>query len=334
MNINRIWQSLFLIIFIHCFTIAQNVEKELQRAVSEDKKGNYESAIKIYSKIIKERPDIIELFYLRGFTYMKNADYQNAIEDFTKCRDGNCQHKEFAYLNQAVCYKNLHQFTNALSNLTKVMEIYPSHTDAYVERGLLKIDYLKDPDGGCSDLTYALRLGDSTAGLMYIENCKQNVDSKYSTFPADFPMVNIETVNGNLVNIKDLHDPTQNLLIILWTYWGRPGYEILSDLSNVYDSLFQNTNSKIIVIYSTMENRYGKNYSKDKQKAISFYLEHKFPFESYFDPNGEFPKNICPIVYYINQNNQIVKKSISYAYESWVDIYNTCEKMSKNIPVE
>lgn len=50
-------------------------------------KGEYDSAIEEFSRVIAELPDFAPAYFLRGFAYNDKGEYTRAINDFQKACD-------------------------------------------------------------------------------------------------------------------------------------------------------------------------------------------------------------------------------------------------------
>jgi tetratricopeptide (TPR) repeat protein len=55
-----------------------------RRGVEHNKKGEFDEAIRFYSKAIALKPDSASLYFVRGRAYEQNKQYDNAIRDLGK----------------------------------------------------------------------------------------------------------------------------------------------------------------------------------------------------------------------------------------------------------
>jgi tetratricopeptide (TPR) repeat protein len=76
------------IVFIGLCGTAAAAEKEYSKlykqGVAANKKGDFDEAIRYYSKAISLKPDSAALFYVRGRAYAEKEQLDNAISDFTR----------------------------------------------------------------------------------------------------------------------------------------------------------------------------------------------------------------------------------------------------------
>ena len=98
------------------------------------KKGNYDFAIKDYTKAIELKPEFT-IYYNRGNTYYEKGDYDRAIEDYTKAIELN---PIFAnvYINRGNVYSDIGDYDRAIKDHTKAIELNPNSANAYNNRGV------------------------------------------------------------------------------------------------------------------------------------------------------------------------------------------------------
>lgn len=82
-----------------------------------------------------------ELHKEKGDELYKNANFEGAIEEYTKCIDGlksaNKGQSELAlkaYSNRAACYKQISNFDGIISDSTAVLEVEPENVKALIRR--------------------------------------------------------------------------------------------------------------------------------------------------------------------------------------------------------
>ncbi|MDG2174023.1 MAG: tetratricopeptide repeat protein [Flavobacteriaceae bacterium] len=89
----------------------------------------------------------------------KNRDYSGAIIDYTKAieLDPNCA---VTYFNRGLAKDKLKDYNGAIADYTKTIELDPDYVKAYRNRGLKKED-IGDLNGACSDWKKAASMGDA-----------------------------------------------------------------------------------------------------------------------------------------------------------------------------
>jgi tetratricopeptide (TPR) repeat protein len=111
--------------FGFCFQ-ATAAEKEYQKlykqGVAANKKGDFDEAIRFYSKAISLKPDSAALFYVRGRVYVEKERYDNAISDFTRAITLKPTYAE-AYNHRGVTYIGKGQNSQAVTDFKKACEL-------------------------------------------------------------------------------------------------------------------------------------------------------------------------------------------------------------------
>lgn len=111
--------------FGFCFQ-ATAAEKEYQKlykqGVAANKKGDFDEAIRFYSKAIRLKPDSAALFYVRGRAYTEKDQYDNAISDFTRAITLKPTYAE-AYNHRGVTYIGKGQNSQAVTDFKKACEL-------------------------------------------------------------------------------------------------------------------------------------------------------------------------------------------------------------------
>jgi len=113
-------------------------------------KGNYETAIYLFTAGLQLNPDNPGLYNDRGLCYLKEGDIEKAIEDFSKAIELNPDFAE-AYYNRGLAYFGGRKWlralddeesNNAIADFTKAIELDPEYVDAYYNRGIVYTEYI------------------------------------------------------------------------------------------------------------------------------------------------------------------------------------------------
>jgi tetratricopeptide (TPR) repeat protein len=99
----------------------------------------------------------------RGVEYNKNGEYTKAIDDFTKSLELNSAHKE-AYNNLGVALSNLGRNKEALEAYTNALKIHPTYVNALYNRGNAHAK-LNDAEAALKDYDQVLRLDPGYLGV-------------------------------------------------------------------------------------------------------------------------------------------------------------------------
>ena len=98
-------------------------------------KGQYDQAIKSFTKSLEIDPKYFLAYLNRGDVYYEKGQYDLAITDLTKALE--IDQKNFAaYHNRGVAYYAKGQYGLAIKDLTKALEIDPKNANAFYHRGI------------------------------------------------------------------------------------------------------------------------------------------------------------------------------------------------------
>ena len=99
----------------------------------------------------------VEVYFNRGFSKNELGDYTGAIADYSKAIELNPEYVE-AYFNRGFAKNGLGDYTGAIADYSKAIEFNPGNAMAYNNRGFAKIK-LGEKYNGCLDLSKAGELG-------------------------------------------------------------------------------------------------------------------------------------------------------------------------------
>jgi len=106
----------------------------IQEGWEQAQKGNYDEAIRYFTKAIDLNPLDGESYYSRGTAYSHKGQYEEAISDYTKALKINPRDAKAYYNRGIACYKK-DQYDQAISDFNKALEINPNNAEAYYNRG-------------------------------------------------------------------------------------------------------------------------------------------------------------------------------------------------------
>jgi len=106
----------------------------IQQGWEQAEKGNYEEAIRYFTKAIGLNPLDAESYYSRGTAYFHKGQNNEAILDYTKALEINPGDAKVYYNRGIACYKK-DQYDQAISDFSKASEINPNNAEAYYNRG-------------------------------------------------------------------------------------------------------------------------------------------------------------------------------------------------------
>lgn len=124
-----------------------NAEVEKYHALGYDarKKGDYSTAIAMYSKAIELCDGYFKAYFNRGFAFDKLAEYEKAIADYSKALEIEPKNA-FVYYNRGVSLDKLQRYDEAIYNFSMAITLDPTKADFYHNRGFAfrkKLEYEK-----------------------------------------------------------------------------------------------------------------------------------------------------------------------------------------------
>jgi tetratricopeptide (TPR) repeat protein len=126
------------------------------------------SPVKVYSR--ENEIEAITAFNEGNRMFME-GEIKNAIGEYEKAIRLNPAYYK-AFNNLGIVYASaLENYTEAIRNFDKAIEIKPDYADAWLGRGTSRY-YLHDYQGACKDLTKAKSLGSLKAGKMMELYCR------------------------------------------------------------------------------------------------------------------------------------------------------------------
>jgi hypothetical protein len=95
-----------------------------------------------------------ERYFYSGNSHYDLKDYSSAIKNYTKAIELNLNFTN-AYYNRGLVYNELKDYSSAIRDYTKAIELNPNYANAYYNRGLA-YNNLKDYDSSIKDYTKAI----------------------------------------------------------------------------------------------------------------------------------------------------------------------------------
>ncbi|GJL79895.1 MAG: hypothetical protein NPINA01_28840 [Nitrospinaceae bacterium] len=228
--------------------------------------GDYEKAIEYFSKALSDKSNSYEypphvIYNIRGISYFKNSQYDQAIADYSKAISLKPDYAE-AHHNRGLAYEYQQEYDQALSNFDEAINLNPEFSHAYVSRGSL-FETLGRNDQAIAEYDRAIAL-DPNNVTAYISrgqfywNIKQydlalkNFDSAIARNPLGYsPYIqrgyanfylgrNIEAANDFENSAINEEDVTLSIYATIWRYLalerqGKNGKTILKEISRGFD---------------------------------------------------------------------------------------------------
>ena len=130
------------------------------RGIAYMSEGEYDCAIKDFTKAIEVKPDFAEGYNNRGVAYAEKSEMESAIEDFTTVINlksiGKSDYIE-AYYNLGLTYAKHGEINLAIANFSKVVQLEPNELDIYSNRGIVYY-ILGDYERAINDYSKAIQI--------------------------------------------------------------------------------------------------------------------------------------------------------------------------------
>ena len=134
---------------------------------------NIDEAIKLYTTVIKESPELAKAIFNRGKLYKKKKEYEKALDDFSNYI--RLSPDEFVgYYVKGRIFTRLKKYALASKTITAYIRRYPEDPKGYFERGYISRYFAKKLMPAINDFSKVIELSpqDSTAyierGLAYL----------------------------------------------------------------------------------------------------------------------------------------------------------------------
>ena len=110
---------------------------------------------------VPRKSNLADVFYNQGNSFIKEKQYQKAIEYYNQAIYLN-PHLSDAYYNRGNAYSYIGRYQRAEVDYSRVISLKPNFRNAYHNRGLIYLA-LRDFEHACGDFMEACDLGDCSA---------------------------------------------------------------------------------------------------------------------------------------------------------------------------
>tara|TARA_B100000287_G_C20606688_1_gene770358 strand:+ start:869 stop:1363 length:495 start_codon:yes stop_codon:yes gene_type:complete len=139
------------------------------------------------------------------------------------------------------------------------------------------------------------------------------------------PSVNVQTTDGNSINIKTIENGDSPIVISFWATWCKPCKKELNNIAEIYEEWQDETGVKLIAI--------SIDDSRSMSKVAPFINASDWEYEIYLDPNGDLKRamgvSTVPHTFLLNKNQEIVWQHKGYVDGDEYDLYEEIQKISE-----
>lgn len=142
---------------------------------------------------------------------------------------------------------------------------------------------------------------------------------------AKLPAVEIQDLNGNAFNTKDIQNDGKPVIISLWATWCKPCLAELLAIADEYEDWVEETGVKLYAI--------SIDDSKSSAKVAPFVKGKGWDYTVLLDVNSDFKRamNVAdvPFLCILNGNGEIVWQHTSYAPGGEEEVYEIIKSLVK-----
>ena len=126
--------------------------------------GDHSAALEHLDASIQLNPDYAEAYALRGMVNSSLDRHHAAIEDFDNAirmippMTDNATQRAVLFYQRALEKARIKEYADALPDYDAAIQLNPEKAEAYLHRGLLRLQFLKERDTGMEDLVRAMEL--------------------------------------------------------------------------------------------------------------------------------------------------------------------------------
>lgn len=117
----------------------------------------------LWSDVVKKSPEKARGYLNRGVAQWTVEQWSPAIQDYRKAIELNPKHYSAAYWNLGTALNKFSNWEEAIGNFNKAIEIYPNYADAYVGRAIAYGSSNK-PEEALRDINKAVEIAPGNAG--------------------------------------------------------------------------------------------------------------------------------------------------------------------------
>tara|TARA_B100001115_G_C15823682_1_gene409846 strand:- start:1202 stop:1687 length:486 start_codon:yes stop_codon:yes gene_type:complete len=132
----------------------------------------------------------------------------------------------------------------------------------------------------------------------------------FSTYSQNrtLPSINVGTLDGNSINIKEIENDGNPIVISFWATWCKPCKKELNNISEIYEDWQDETNVKLVAI--------SIDDSRSMSKVGPYINASDWEYDIFLDPNGELKRamgvSTVPHTFLLNGKKEIVWQHRGY----------------------
>lgn len=137
------------------------------------------------------------------------------------------------------------------------------------------------------------------------------------------PTVDVQNVNGEPFNTKDITNDGKPIIVTFWATWCKPCMKEHDAISDVYDEWVEETGVKLFAV--SIDN------ARSSKRVLPTVNGKGWEFDVLLDPNGDLKRamnvNIPPHTFIVNGNGEVVWQHIGYLEGDELEYIEIVEKV-------
>ena len=144
------------------------------------------------------------------------------------------------------------------------------------------------------------------------------------------PSVDIQTVNGDPFNTKDINNDGKPIIITFWATWCKPCMKELNAINDVYEEWIEETGVKLYAV--SIDN------ARSSKRVLPTVNGRNWEFDVLLDQNSDFKRamnvNIPPHVFIVNGAGEVVWQHVGYLEGDEEEYIEIVEKVINGEEIE
>lgn len=144
------------------------------------------------------------------------------------------------------------------------------------------------------------------------------------------PSVEVKTLDGKMINVKNLSNNGKPMIISFWATWCKPCVKELTDIAEVYEQWQKETGVKLIAV--------SVDDARSSAKVGPLVDGKAWEYEVLLDVNGDLKRamnvNEVPHMFIVNGNGEVVWQHTSFAEGGELEVIKIIKQIIAGEPIK